>query len=129
MYADFNEDLSRIGPRRDYDARDFGTGDIPNRCLSAATSCLYGSRRRRCLLPDMRLADHGSAALRGSTLYTTGEPCAMCMDPVVSGQSAGSCRVRGAARDDPRSDYDLKRRYRREGSIRTDHDHRGRIGG
>jgi CRISPR-associated protein Cas1 len=28
--------------RRDYDARDFGTGDIPNRCLSAATSCLYG---------------------------------------------------------------------------------------
>ena len=25
------------------------------------------------------LADHGSAALRGSTLYTTGEPCAMCM--------------------------------------------------
>jgi CRISPR/Cas system-associated endonuclease Cas1 len=42
MYADFNEDLSRIGPRRDYDARDFGTGDIPNRCLSAATSCLYG---------------------------------------------------------------------------------------
>lgn len=28
--------------RRDYDPRDFGTGDIPNRCLSAATSCLYG---------------------------------------------------------------------------------------
>jgi CRISP-associated protein Cas1 len=28
--------------RRDYDVRDFGAGDIPNRCLSAATSCLYG---------------------------------------------------------------------------------------
>jgi CRISPR-associated protein Cas1 len=28
--------------RRDYDPQDFGTGDIPNRCLSAATSCLYG---------------------------------------------------------------------------------------
>jgi CRISPR-associated protein Cas1 len=27
---------------RDYDPRDFGTGDIPNRCLSAGTSCLYG---------------------------------------------------------------------------------------
>jgi CRISPR-associated protein Cas1 len=27
---------------RDYNPRDFGTGDIPNRCLSAATSCLYG---------------------------------------------------------------------------------------
>jgi CRISPR-associated protein Cas1 len=28
--------------RRDYDPREFGAGDIPNRCLSAATSCLYG---------------------------------------------------------------------------------------
>ena len=27
---------------RDYNPRDFGTGDIPNHCLSAATSCLYG---------------------------------------------------------------------------------------
>jgi tRNA(adenine34) deaminase len=32
---------------------------------------------RRCL------ADHGSAALRGSTLYTSGEPCAMCMGAIV----------------------------------------------
>jgi tRNA(Arg) A34 adenosine deaminase TadA len=32
---------------------------------------------RRCLL------DHGSAALRGSTLYTTGEPCAMCMGAIL----------------------------------------------
>jgi CRISP-associated protein Cas1 len=28
--------------RRDYDPLDFGSGDTPNRCLSAATSCLYG---------------------------------------------------------------------------------------
>jgi CRISPR-associated protein Cas1 len=27
---------------RDYNPHDFGTGDIPNRCLSAGTSCLYG---------------------------------------------------------------------------------------
>jgi CRISP-associated protein Cas1 len=27
---------------RDYNPRDFGTGDVPNRCLSAGTSCLYG---------------------------------------------------------------------------------------
>lgn len=27
---------------RDYDAEDWGTADLPNRCLSAATSCLYG---------------------------------------------------------------------------------------
>ena len=32
---------------------------------------------RRCLL------EHGSAALRGSTLYTSGEPCAMCMGAII----------------------------------------------
>ena len=32
---------------------------------------------RRCL------ADHGSTALRGSTLYTSGEPCAMCMGAIL----------------------------------------------
>ena len=32
---------------------------------------------RRCL------ADHGSTALRGATLYTSGEPCAMCMGAIV----------------------------------------------
>jgi tRNA(adenine34) deaminase len=32
---------------------------------------------RRCL------ANHGSAALRGSTLYTSGEPCAMCMGAIL----------------------------------------------
>jgi len=32
---------------------------------------------RRCL------AEHGGAALRGSTLYTTGEPCAMCMGAIL----------------------------------------------
>ena len=29
------------------------------------------------------LADHGSAALRGSTLYTSGEPCAMCIGAIL----------------------------------------------
>jgi len=28
--------------RRDYDATSWGSGDVPNRCLSAATACLYG---------------------------------------------------------------------------------------
>lgn len=32
---------------------------------------------RRCV------AAHGSKALRGSTLYTTGEPCAMCMGAIL----------------------------------------------
>lgn len=27
---------------RDYDAEDWGASDLPNRCLSAATACLYG---------------------------------------------------------------------------------------
>lgn len=29
------------------------------------------------------LADHGSAGLRGATLYTSGEPCVMCMGAIV----------------------------------------------
>ena len=32
---------------------------------------------RRCL------ATHGSASLKGSTLYTSGEPCAMCMGAIL----------------------------------------------
>src|SRR5580693_6176695 len=32
---------------------------------------------RRCV------ADKGAAALRGSTLYTSGEPCAMCMGAIL----------------------------------------------
>ncbi len=28
--------------RRDYNPKDWGTGDLPNRCLSSATACLYG---------------------------------------------------------------------------------------
>jgi CRISPR-associated protein Cas1 len=28
--------------RRDYDPTDWGSGDMPNRCLSSATACLYG---------------------------------------------------------------------------------------
>jgi tRNA(adenine34) deaminase len=29
------------------------------------------------------LADHGSAGIRGTTLYTSGEPCAMCMGAIL----------------------------------------------
>ena len=29
------------------------------------------------------VAEHGGPALRGSTLYTTGEPCAMCMGAIL----------------------------------------------
>jgi len=29
------------------------------------------------------LADHGPDALRGSTLYTSGESCAMCMGAII----------------------------------------------
>jgi tRNA(Arg) A34 adenosine deaminase TadA len=29
------------------------------------------------------LAEHGSDALKGTTLYTTGEPCVMCMGAII----------------------------------------------
>lgn len=29
------------------------------------------------------LADHGSAALKGATIYTSGEPCAMCSGAII----------------------------------------------
>ena len=32
---------------------------------------------RRCI------ADHGSTILQGSTIYTTGEPCAMCIGAIL----------------------------------------------
>jgi CRISPR-associated protein Cas1 len=31
-----------VWKRRNYDPHNFGSADVPNRCLSAATSCLYG---------------------------------------------------------------------------------------
>jgi CRISPR-associated protein Cas1 len=31
-----------VWKRRNYDPTDFGSADVPNRCLSSATSCLYG---------------------------------------------------------------------------------------
>jgi CRISP-associated protein Cas1 len=37
--------------RRDYDPLDLGTGDIPNRCLSAANACLYGLSEAAVLAP------------------------------------------------------------------------------
>jgi len=31
-----------VWKHRDYDAEEWGSGDIPNRCVSSATACLYG---------------------------------------------------------------------------------------
>ena len=58
------------------------------------------------------LVDHGSMALQGSTLYTTGEPCAMCMGAILW------CRF-GRLVFAPSIQH-----YRCESSIRADHDHR-----
>lgn len=41
-YAALARQYGVVWTRRDYDATDWGSGDIPNRCLSAATACLYG---------------------------------------------------------------------------------------
>lgn len=42
LYAQLGRKYSVAWIRRDYDVSDWGSGDLPNRCLSAATACLYG---------------------------------------------------------------------------------------
>jgi CRISPR-associated protein Cas1 len=42
LYELAAEKYGVVWKRRNYDPTDFGSADVPNRCLSAATSCLYG---------------------------------------------------------------------------------------
>lgn len=42
MYELFAKQYRVIWKRRDYDAEKWESGDVPNRCLSSATACLYG---------------------------------------------------------------------------------------
>lgn len=42
MYAQLAQAFGVRWTRRDYDPTDWGSGDVVNRCLSAATACLYG---------------------------------------------------------------------------------------
>ena len=73
------------------------------------------------------LADHGPDALRGSTLYTSGE--SLCdvhgRDPLVSHGKTGFCRVDCPTRRQDRPDHADRRRYCREGTVRPDFNHRG----
>jgi len=75
------------------------------------------------------LAEHGPATLRGSTLYTSGEPCAMCMGAILwCHVERLVCRVGDAARDQDRSDHAIERRGRGQGAICSNLDHRRRAG-
>jgi guanine deaminase len=38
---------------------------------------------RNLVRTNRGLADHGSSALKGATLYTSGEPCVMCMGAII----------------------------------------------
>jgi CRISPR-associated protein Cas1 len=42
MYELLARQYGVIWQRRDYDHTQWGSGDLPNRCLSSATACLYG---------------------------------------------------------------------------------------
>jgi len=42
MYQLFAKQYGVVWNARNYDHRSWGSGDIPNRCLSSATACLYG---------------------------------------------------------------------------------------
>ncbi len=77
------------------------------------------------------LADHGSDAIKGSTLYTSGEPCAMCMGAILwchVGRLVFAASVAATGNQD-RSDHALKCRRRRQGPLRADRDHGRRPGG
>ena len=73
----------------------------------------------------------GAERLRGATLYTTGEPCVMCMGAILWCRipRAGLCRVGRAARHQDRPDHDVERGRRRHRAVRADLDHRRRAGG
>jgi len=58
---------------------------------------------RRCL------AVYDRSMLVGSTLYTTGEPCAMCVGAILPLRPARVRGVGGAARDTDGSGHDLER--------------------
>ena len=77
------------------------------------------------------LDKYPAAALRGTTLYTTGEPCAMCMGAILwchIGRLVFAASVTQLATQD-RSDHAVERGRRRDGEIRPDRDHRRRAGG
>ena len=42
LYVQLGRKYGITWVRRNYDASEWGSGDLPNRCLSAATACLYG---------------------------------------------------------------------------------------
>ncbi len=42
LYVQLSRKYGVTWVRREYDASEWGSGDLPNRCLSAATACLYG---------------------------------------------------------------------------------------
>ena len=42
MYAQMAQKFGVKWEGRKYDHKEWGSGDLPNRCLSSATSCLYG---------------------------------------------------------------------------------------
>jgi CRISPR-associated protein Cas1 len=42
IYKQFARQFGVNWQHRDYDPHDWNSGDLPNRCLSAATACLYG---------------------------------------------------------------------------------------
>ena len=76
------------------------------------------------------LAVRKSTELHGTTLYTTGEPCAMCMGAILwcRIRPAGVCGVGEATRNANRPDHDLERRDRGDRAVRAYQDHRRRAG-
>ena len=76
------------------------------------------------------LDKYPATALRGTTLYTSGEPCAMCMGAILwchIGRLVFAASV-DATRHQDRPDHAVGRRRRRHREVRADRDHRRRAG-
>ena len=72
------------------------------------------------------VAAHGAEALQGATLYTSGEPCPMCMGAILWSRfwARRLCRVDRRTEHQARADHGALRRDRRADPVPYDRDHR-----
>lgn len=94
MYDLLAKQYGVVWKRRDYDYTDWNTGDLPNKCLSAATACLYG-------VTEAAVLAAGYAPAIG--FIHTGKPLSFVYDiaDIVKFETVVPVAFRVAAQDPP----------------------------